>query len=61
MNELYLLAEQPEVQALFVFPRPVAFKRLLRAVGSFETDRVLFETWVCATQVHLFWGTLLCP
>ena len=40
MNELYLLAEQSEVQALFVFSRPVAFKRLLRAVGSFETDRV---------------------
>ena len=48
MNELYLLAEQSEVQALFVFPRPVAFKRLLRAVDSFETGRVLFKTWVCA-------------
>ena len=40
MNELYLLAEQAKVQALFVFPRSVAFKRLLRAVGSFKTDRV---------------------
>ena len=48
MNELYLLAEQSEVQDLFVFSRPVAFKRLLRAVGSFETGRVLFKTWVCA-------------
>ena len=61
MNELYLLAEQSEVQVPFVFSRPVAFERLLRAVGSFETDRVLFETWVYTTQVNLFWETLLCP
>ena len=61
MNELYLLAEQSEVQVPFVFSRPVAFERLLRTVGSFEAGRVLFKTWVCGTQVNLFRETLLCP
>ena len=48
MNELYLLAEQSEVQVPFVFSRPVAFEWLLRAVGSFKTGRVLFKTWACS-------------